>query len=821
MASATSAHLFFLFFFLFTLIVLPLRAVGQNDGNVEVGASLSATTTTNSSWLSPSGDFAFGFRNLYDSHHLFLLSIWYAKIPDTIVWYAGNDGVLAPEGSKLVLTPNSGLVINDPQGNVLWLSPKSAGLVSHGFLNDTGNFVIKDDQNGVLWQSFDHPRDTLLPTQIMETDGVVSSRVSEANFTRGRFQLRLLEDGNFVLNTWSLVTDFSYATAYWMTGTNDPNNSTNSGYRVIYNEFGNMFVLRRNGIKFDLLPDSIVPAKDYYHRATLNFDGVLAWYYHPRNVTGGNNSGWSIIKSVPDNICLRITGEVDSGACGYNNICEIGDDQRPSCKCPPGFSLLDPNDKYGSCKPNFKQNSCEEEGNGGYRLEQLTNTDWPTSDYDQLVNFNAEQCKNSCLNDCFCAVAVFRLDTSTCWKKKLPLSNGRKDSTVTATAFLKVTDISTDDDNPEGPVPPNPDPKSNRKRLNYLVSVLLGTSVFMNITLFAGIGLGIFYFCNRQLSHARGGKVNGENNVRHFSYKELQEATNGFKEELGRGAFGVVYKGMVGSTPDVRRFVAVKKIDCVSSKEADREFKTEVNVIGQTHHKNLVRLIGFCEEEEQRLLVYEFMSNGSLAGFLFGEFKPSWVERVRIAQGVARGLFYLHEECITPIIHCDIKPQNILLDEYHNARISDFGLAKLLMLNQSQTQTVIRGTKGYVAPEWFRNNPVTAKVDVYSYGVLLLEIVCCRRNISAEMMKGEEGAILTDLAADCYQSRTLDALLHDDAEALADLPRLERFVMVALWCVQEDPTMRPTMRRVTQMLEGVVEVAIPPYSTNSCISITA
>ncbi|GMH00082.1 hypothetical protein Nepgr_001921 [Nepenthes gracilis] len=166
---------------------VPLTAIGQNDGNVEVGASLSATTTTNSSWLSPSGDFAFGFRNLYDNRHFFLLSIWYAEIPDTIVWYAGNDGVLAPEGSKLVLTPNSGLVINDPQGNALWSSAISAGIVSHGFLNDTGNFVIKDDQNGVLWQSFDHPGDTLLPTQIMETDGVVSSRVSEANFTRGSY----------------------------------------------------------------------------------------------------------------------------------------------------------------------------------------------------------------------------------------------------------------------------------------------------------------------------------------------------------------------------------------------------------------------------------------------------------------------------------------------------------------------------------------------------------------------------------------------------------------------------------------------------------
>ena len=161
----------------------------------------------------------------------------------------------------------------------------------------------------------------------------------------------------------------------------------------------------------------------------------------------------------------------------------------------------------------------------------------------------------------------------------------------------------------------------------------------------------------------------------------------------------------------------------------EKEFKAEVNVIGQTHHKNLVRLIGYCDEKQHRLLVYEFMQNGTLASFLFDGLKPSWHQRTQIAFGIARGLFYLHEGCSTHIIHCDIKPQNVLLDEYYNARISDFGLAKLLVINQSQTKTAIRGTKGYVAPDWFRSAPISVKVDVYSFGVLLLEIVCCRKNV--------------------------------------------------------------------------------------------
>ncbi len=124
-------------------------------------------------------------------------------------------------------------------------------------------------------------------------------------------------------------------------------------------------------------------------------------------------------------------------------------------------------------------------------------------------------------------------------------------------------------------------------------------------------------------------------------------------------------------------------------------------MIGQTHHKNLVRLLGFSDEGHQRLLVYEFLSNDTLASFLFGDLKPSWYQRIQIAIGIARGLLYLHEECSSQIIHCDIKPQNILLDDYYNAQISDFGLAKRLIMDQRKAQTNIRGTKGYVAPEWF------------------------------------------------------------------------------------------------------------------------
>jgi serine/threonine protein kinase len=181
-----------------------------------------------------------------------------------------------------------------------------------------------------------------------------------------------------------------------------------------------------------------------------------------------------------------------------------------------------------------------------------------------------------------------------------------------------------------------------------------------------------------------------------------------FIEELGRGSFGIVYKGKLKAAASCS-IVAIKRLDRLAH-DREKEFKTELRAIGKTCHKNLVRLIGYSDEGNHRMLVYEFMSNGSLADILFGQTKPTWNQRVGFALGFSRGLVYLHEECDTPIIHCDIKPQNILIHEYITVRISEFGLAKLLLADQSRTKTMIRGSRRYVAPEWFENIPVTANI---------------------------------------------------------------------------------------------------------------
>ncbi|KAJ9559382.1 hypothetical protein OSB04_013996 [Centaurea solstitialis] len=777
-------------------LFLPFLVVSQQtNGSVPVGSSLTATDNTTEPWLSPSGDFAFGFQPVRDTDN-FLLSIWYDKIPEkTIVWYP-EGGPTVPRGSKVELTGERGLVLKDPRGVEVWTSGSGSD-VAYGVMNDTGNFVIVRSNSNKIWESFSFPADTMLPSQVMERGGVIYSKRSGMNFSSGRFQLRLLQDGNLVLNARDIASNFAYA-AYYETKTGDLANQSNSGDRVIFDATGYLYLLRRSGKRFDLTPSQELPLGDYYHRVTLDFDGVFTQYYHPKAFT--NDSRWEIVWSYPENICLSFHGAEGSGACGFNSVCSLDQDNRPKCECPRGFSLLDPGDPYGDCKPYYFPNCDERELKlDAFEFVELTDIDWPTSDY-VIMNPTSEQdCKNACLSDCFCAVAIYR--GNKCWKKKLPLSNGKVDDSLNVKAFVKLR---------KGNLPPSTPPrfsgKSNdRQTLIIVGSALFGTSVLVNVILIAVICIGFFLLYHKKARNIDRNSNTIETTLTRFTYRQLVNATNGFHDELGKGAFGVVYKGVIGT-----KTVAVKKL-YRTVEDGEKEFRTEVNAIARTHHKNLVQLLGYCDDGKERLLVYEYMSNGTLAGFLFGNMQPSWTHRCRIASGIAKGLAYLHEECSTQIIHCDIKPQNILLDEYYNARISDFGLAKLLSMNQSRTNTGIRGTKGYVAPEWFRNAPVTVKVDVYSFGVLLLEIVSCRKSVKEYESGGEYGlVILTDWAWDCYQERRLDLVVEDDSEALDDVKKVTTLVKVGLWCVQENPGLRPTMREVVQMLEGVVEVKEPP-----------
>jgi serine/threonine protein kinase len=211
-----------------------------------------------------------------------------------------------------------------------------------------------------------------------------------------------------------------------------------------------------------------------------------------------------------------------------------------------------------------------------------------------------------------------------------------------------------------------------------------------------------------------------------FDYRAVKAATRDFSDKLGSGSFGSVFKGVL---PDATP-VAVKTLDGL--RQGEKQFRAEVVTLGMIHHVNLVRLRGFCSEGNKRALVYDYMPNGSLDAYLFKNSSStkvlSWSQRFGVAVCVARGLTYLHEKCRECIIHCDIKPENILLDDELCAKLADFGMAKLVGHDFSRVLTTMQGTLGYLAPEWLVGGAVTAKADVYSFGMLLLELVSGRRN---------------------------------------------------------------------------------------------
>ncbi|KAK6129119.1 hypothetical protein DH2020_037135 [Rehmannia glutinosa] len=285
-------------------------------------------------------------------------------------------------------------------------------------------------------------------------------------------------------------------------------------------------------------------------------------------------------------------------------------------------------------------------------------------------------------------------------------------------------------------------------------------------------------------------------NLRRFHLRELQIATNNFssKNILGKGGFGNVYKGYLQDGTAV----AVKRLKDGSTAGGERQFQTEVEMISLAVHRNLLRLYGFCMTANEKLLVYPYMSNGSVASP-----KPvlDWGTRKRIALGAARGLLYLHEQCDPKIIHRDVKAANILLDDYCEAVVGDFGLAKLLDHQDSHVTTAVRGTVGHIAPEYLSTGQSSEKTDVFGFGILLLELITGQRALQFGKSTNQKGAVL-DWVKKLHQDKKLEDLVDKDLKMNYDRIELEEMVQVALLCTQYLPGLRPKMSEVVRMLEG-------------------
>ncbi|XP_052193478.1 BRASSINOSTEROID INSENSITIVE 1-associated receptor kinase 1-like isoform X10 [Diospyros lotus] len=292
--------------------------------------------------------------------------------------------------------------------------------------------------------------------------------------------------------------------------------------------------------------------------------------------------------------------------------------------------------------------------------------------------------------------------------------------------------------------------------------------------------------------------------LKRFSLRELQVATDYFSNRniLGRGGFGKVYKGRLADGS----LVAVKRLKEERTQGGELQFQTEVEMISMAVHRNLLRLRGFCMTPTERLLVYPFMVNGSVASCLRDrpESQPplDWPIRRRIALGAARGLAYLHDHCDPKIIHRDVKAANILLDEEFEAVVGDFGLAKLMDYKDTHVTTAVRGTIGHIAPEYLSTGKSSEKTDVFGYGVMLLELITGQRAFDLARLANDDDVMLLDWVKGLLKEKKLETLVDADLKGKYVNEEVEQLIQVALLCTQSTPMERPKMSEVVRMLEG-------------------
>ncbi|XP_031272310.1 G-type lectin S-receptor-like serine/threonine-protein kinase At5g35370 [Pistacia vera] len=798
---------FFIFFFSYA-ILLPLTSSAPILTN-----SISPNFTASSlQFIDNSGAFLQSLNKTFKlsfSHPNSELSQYYLSIihsPSNLIIWTANPNKPISDSSKFTLSLN-GLSITNDDGRLVWSTPKLDSPVSVMQLQDSGNLVLLDAQNVSLWESFGSPTDTLVIGQRLYLGQSLNGAVSGNDLSVGDYRL-VVTDGDAVqqwngLNYWKLSM---YTSAF---------KNSNSPVSFLSMNGTGLYLFASDG-------------------STVVIQVELGSSSDFRIAKLGTNGRFSVSKFVSDSWVEELAIPVDE--CRIPFICnKIGLCSSSSCSCPSGFH---PNTN-GDCVPVNASlslpSACTNRGelNSSISYLELGNgMDYFTNDFVQPVKHGivSSECQDLCSGNCSCLAFFHEEASGSCYIIENHLGSimsASSDKDGDRFGFIKTRVSSSPDANT------NTNANDQAGKFPIAGLVLLPTSGFFLLIILV-IGF-IWWRKNKKQSRGEVVKLGSRNSsfeelelisipglpVR-FYYEELAIATDSFKTQIGSGGFGTVYKGSLHD----KTVVAVKKIISMGV-QGKKEFCTEIAIIGNIHHINLVRLKGFCAQGRQRFLVYEYMNKGSLDKTLFGNGPVlGWPERFEIALGTARGLAYLHSGCQHKIIHCDVKPENILLHENFQVKISDFGLSKLLGPEQSSLFTTMRGTRGYLAPEWLTHTAITDKTDVYSYGMVLLEIVRGRKNCSLQTHRSSTEKDRRDattrsspldswsvyfplLALEMHEQRRYLELADPRLEGQVRREEVEKLVRVALLCVQEEPMLRPSMSNVVSMLEGGMPLGEP------------
>ncbi|RYR43740.1 hypothetical protein HN51_019824 [Arachis hypogaea] len=728
--------------------------------------------------ISSGGTFELGFYSPGNSKGRYL-GIWYHNIsPQVVVWVANREKPLNNTSGVLKLTGEGLVVLIDgsTNGSLVWSSNMSskAGDKRNPIaqLLESGNLVVKDGHNGdhFLWQSFDYPCDTFVPGMKLGWDlgtsleRTLSSSKSTDDPGRGHYTFRIdlrgdpqivLMNGNATairVGPWNGLM-FSGATLY-----------------LRYSQFSSQFVFNEKEVFVRFRPEN---TSKYIRGVVYPWGGiqVLHWSIQTR--------GWETLISIPEAECDKYA------LCGANSICSTT--PTPVCSCLEGFAPKYP----GKWKESDWSDGCVRitplscSRDGFQKVTGIVLPDTSASWYNRTMNLL--ECKEFCLKNCSCT-AYSNLDIrdggSGCliWFHDLiDIRQGTQDF------YIRIDDK-----------------KKNYSGKRKLEGIIFGSIVFITIII-----LGLKLFLRRKKledpdifwlkQHVR--KMEKEDaDLPTFDLSTIIYATDQFSSsnEMGRGGYGPVYKGVLANGTEI----AVKRL-CKNSDQGLQEFKTEVQLIAKLQHRNLVKLLGCCIQQEEKLLIYELMPNRSLDYFIFDDARRKlldWTKRFHIISGTARGLVYLHQDSRLRVIHRDLKTSNILLDEDMNAKISDFGLARTFASDQTEDKTGrVVGTHGYISPEYAVRGSFSMKSDVFAFGVIVLEVVSGRK--TREFCDPDQSLNLLGFAWKLWnEERTLE-LVDESLRDSVNEDEALRCIQIGLLCVQERPEHRPNMSSVVRMLD--------------------
>uniref|UniRef100_A0ACD5WTP1 Uncharacterized protein n=1 Tax=Avena sativa TaxID=4498 RepID=A0ACD5WTP1_AVESA len=738
------------------------------------------------------------------------LGIWFNQIPVcTTVWVANRDDPIADDPSLNLTThlkiASDGNLVIVHDNNVIWSAHTANSnrtrrtsintTITSAVLMNTGNLVLASSSDQVLWlwESFDYPTDVVLPdakfgwNKVTGLNRMAISKKSIVDPGSGSYSVELQTNGNGIIlkrRQGSLV------------------------YRTYASESSSILKLMPRiqkilGLvplaKGVVIPHHVNNTKEEYYKYTSSNESSSSFLsldisgQIKLNIWSQDERSWQAVLSDPVDVCTP------PATCGPFTVCN--GNAQPSCDCMESFSKKSPRHwEFGDRSQGCTRDSplyCTSNKNTTSSTDMfrpIARVSLPYDPQSTNIGTTRSKCEEACLTSCSCTAYSYNNSICSVWHGKL-LGVNLKDvieSTSEDTLYLRLAAKD------EAILP-----KDKRKpNVGLVTAATVSSFVLLMLMLVLVIWRSKLRWCGSPLYRNQ-----GATGIIAFRYTDLAHATKNFSEKLGTGGFGSVYKGVLSDSTTI----AVKRLD--GTRQGEKQFRAEVSSIGLIHHVNLVKLIGFCSQGDNRLLVYEHMPNGSLDGHLFKSngVVLNWDTRYQIVLGIARGISYLHQSCCECIIHCDIKPENILLDASFFPKVADFGMATFVGRNFSRVLTTFRGTVGYLAPEWLSGVAVTAKVDVYSFGMVLFEIISGRRNLPEEHIDSNDHVeyfptlVINKLHGGDMQS-LVDPRLHDDF----DEEQVERVSKVALWCIQDNEYDRPTMSEVVRVLEGLQEIDMLP-----------